>query len=73
MELDKSHHLLSKREQEVLQLISEGFQNKSIAKKLSISVKTVEFHKENLKHKLGTPTIKDLYDLCSNDIDTTVR
>ena len=52
---------LSKREKEVLKLISEEFENKAIAKKLFLSVKTVESHKETIKQKLGMKTIKELY------------
>jgi len=40
---------LSKREKEILELISNGLENQAISKKLFISVKIVEFHKENLK------------------------
>ena len=54
--------LLSKREYEVLIFIAEGLENKAIAKRLFISVKTVEFHKENIKQKLGIKTIKELYE-----------
>lgn len=45
-----------------MKLISEGLQNKAIARRLSISVKTVEFHKENIKHKLGVKTNQELYE-----------
>lgn len=43
---------LSSREMEVLQLIAEGEANKQIAEALSISVKTVEKHRDHLMHKL---------------------
>lgn len=52
---------LTNREKEVLRLIHEGFQNIAIANTLFISVKTVEFHKENIKQKLGIRKIKELY------------
>lgn len=61
--------LLSKREKEVINLIADGFENKAIAKKLFISVKTVEFHKENLKQKLGVKTNKELYEYDIIDFD----
>lgn len=43
---------LTPREREVLQLIAEGYTNKSIAEILSISVKTVQTHRTNLMAKL---------------------
>ena len=43
---------LSSRESEVLQLVAEGLANKNIASSLSISIKTVEKHRNNLKQKL---------------------
>lgn len=44
---------LSSRELAVLRLIGEGRPNRAIARALSISVKTVETHRANLKRKLG--------------------
>ena len=58
--------LLSKREKEIYGLIIDGFENKAIAQKLFISVKTVEFHKENLKQKLGVKSVRELYNLNLN-------
>lgn len=55
--------LLSKRENEVYSLILQGYENKAIAKKLFISRKTVEFHKENIKQKLNITQMKELYKL----------
>ena len=43
---------LTAREQEVLQLIAEGYKNKEIADILYISVKTVDTHRTNLMKKL---------------------
>jgi DNA-binding NarL/FixJ family response regulator len=51
---------LSSREREVLQLIAEGRSSKEIAGILSISVKTVSFHRHNIKRKLGVRTIAEL-------------
>jgi DNA-binding NarL/FixJ family response regulator len=51
---------LSSREREVLQLISEGRSGKEIAGILGLSVKTVSFHKENIKRKLGVRTVAEL-------------
>jgi two-component system, NarL family, response regulator NreC len=63
MEYPKDKQLLSKREQEVLNLIFVGLENKAIAKRLFISTKTVEFHKENIKQKLGKNNVKELYNM----------
>jgi DNA-binding NarL/FixJ family response regulator len=46
------HDRLTSREQEVLQLISEGYTNKAIAQALKISTKTVEKHRANVMSKL---------------------
>ena len=43
---------LSPREREVLQLIAEGYTNKQIAEILSISIKTVQAHRNSLMQKL---------------------
>ena len=51
---------LSAREREVLQLISEGHSGKEIAGILNVSVKTVSYHRENIKRKLGVKTIAGL-------------
>jgi DNA-binding NarL/FixJ family response regulator len=51
---------LSNREREVLQLVAEGRAAKEIAHVLSISVKTVAFHRENIKRKLGLRTTAEL-------------
>jgi DNA-binding NarL/FixJ family response regulator len=51
---------LSKRERETLQLIAKGRAEKEVAFKLDISVKTVGFHRENIKRKLGLRTTAEL-------------
>jgi DNA-binding NarL/FixJ family response regulator len=51
---------LSPREREVLQLIAEGRTEKEIAFLLKISIKTVGFHRENIKRKLGLRTTAEL-------------
>jgi len=51
---------LSTREREVLQLIAEGHTAKEMACVLNISVKTVTFHRENIKRKLGLRTTAEL-------------
>jgi DNA-binding NarL/FixJ family response regulator len=51
---------LTGRQREVLALLSEGRTARSIAQHLNISMKTVEFHKANITHKLGVHTTSDL-------------
>jgi DNA-binding NarL/FixJ family response regulator len=50
---------LSPRKREVLQLIAEGRSRKEIATILSISVKTVEFHKAAITRELDLRTTAD--------------
>lgn len=57
---DESIPVLTEREAEVLQLIVYGLNNKTIAQKLGISIKTVESHRTSIMHKCGTHTTADL-------------
>jgi len=50
--LKRPRELLTTREAEVLQLIAEGKPNKQIASDLSISIKTVEKHRQQVMNKL---------------------
>jgi DNA-binding NarL/FixJ family response regulator len=51
---------LTRRQREVLQLVAEGKSAKEIASSLSISVKTVEFHKKHLMAELNLKSSADL-------------
>jgi len=51
---------LSPREEEVFALLAEGFPNREVARRLGISVKTVESHLERLKQKLGCGSTAEL-------------
>lgn len=44
---------LTLREKEILRLIAKGYTNQQIAGLLHISIRTVEFHRGNVMHKLG--------------------
>ncbi|MCC6905361.1 MAG: response regulator transcription factor [Anaerolineae bacterium] len=52
-EPDAPTDALTDREREVLTLIAEGVSNRDIADRLTISVKTVERHRENIMNKLS--------------------
>lgn len=51
---------LTPRQREVLQLVAEGKSTKEISAALNISVKTVEFHRNNLMDELGVRSIAEL-------------
>jgi len=57
---DSAYSILSKREREVIQLLTEGKTTKQIAKRLHISSKTVEVHRLNLMGKLKIDSIAQL-------------
>ncbi len=52
--------LLSRRESEVLELIVDGKQSKTIAWELGISIKTVEVHRARIMEKTGSRSIVGL-------------
>jgi DNA-binding CsgD family transcriptional regulator len=49
-------HGLTKREAEILALLSEGLRNSVIAKRLFVSTKTVDHHVSSILTKLGVPS-----------------
>ena len=51
---------LTAREREVLVLLAEGLANKEVARKLGISVRTAETHREHLSRKLNIAPIAGL-------------
>ena len=51
---------LSKRETEVLQLITNGKTNKEIAQELFVSVRTVETHRVNMMKKMNVTSMAEL-------------
>ena len=55
---ESSH--LTKRQREVLQLLAEGCLAKEIASILSISTRTVEYHKYQMMRDVGIKTVADL-------------
>jgi len=58
-QVSKTHSLTS-REAEIIRLYAEGMSNQEIAAKLSISVKTVEAHKNNIMQKFQFRSTVDM-------------
>ncbi len=56
---------LTDRELEVFLLIGKGLKTSQIAKRLRISVKTVDTHREKIKHKLNLSSAADLVRLAA--------
>jgi DNA-binding NarL/FixJ family response regulator len=52
-QVDDSYDLLTTREREILQLLSEGKNNKEVANLLHLSLYTVETHRSNIFQKLN--------------------
>jgi DNA-binding NarL/FixJ family response regulator len=55
-----TRRVLGPREREVVQLLAEGASNKEIARKLGISVKTVNSHRSNVMRQLNVHSIAGL-------------
>lgn len=51
---------LSRREEAVLKLVAQGYSSKKIASMLNISYRTVETHRQNIKHKLDIHSTAEL-------------
>jgi DNA-binding NarL/FixJ family response regulator len=68
---ENKNEKLTKREKEILVLFAEGVNNKEIADKLFISIRTVESHKNHIMQKLQLNSTVDLvkYAIKNNYID----
>jgi len=66
---------LTSRESEVLQLVAEGSANKQVAAELSISIKTVEKHRQHLMDKLNIHDTAGLtrYAIAAGVIESSVQ
>lgn len=51
---------LTRREKQILKLITKGFQNKDIAENLGKSIRTIETHRFNIMKKLNVNNVTDL-------------
>jgi len=54
---------LSEREREVLKYVLEGKPTREIAQLLSVSVKTIEFHRARIREKLGVTSLAEFFKL----------
>jgi len=57
---DQPSEQLSSRQREVLQLIAEGLSTKEIARRLDLSIKTVETHRTSLMRQLDVHEVTGL-------------
>jgi DNA-binding NarL/FixJ family response regulator len=57
---------LTDRELQIFQLLGAGVDTKEIAEKLHLSIKTVETHRENIKHKLKLSNAAELVHYATN-------
>jgi DNA-binding NarL/FixJ family response regulator len=60
---------LTDRELQVLQLLGAGIKTREVAVRLNLSIKTVETHRENIKHKLGIPDAASLVRYAANWVE----
>lgn len=64
---DSAYSILTPREREVLQLITEGKSTKAIAKELYVSSKTIDWHRSQLMKKLGVQSVAELVKYAINE------
>jgi DNA-binding NarL/FixJ family response regulator len=62
---------LSDREMHIFQLLGSGLGTRQIAHSLNLSMKTIESHRENIKHKLGLKSGRDLVDRATKYVEET--
>jgi DNA-binding NarL/FixJ family response regulator len=62
-------HGLTRREAEILALLSEGLRNSAIARRLFVSTKTVDHHVSAILTKLGVPSRAEAVAMTRNKSD----
>jgi DNA-binding NarL/FixJ family response regulator len=62
---------LSDREMHIFFLLGSGLGNTQIAQSLNLSVKTIESHRENIKHKLDLSCSRDLVACAKKYVEVT--
>jgi DNA-binding NarL/FixJ family response regulator len=63
---------LSDREMHVFHLLGSGLGTKEIAHAMNLSVKTIESHRENIKHKMGFTSSRDLVERATKYVEETL-
>ena len=58
--LDKKEKLLTPKEEEILKMLIENYDNHQIADKLFVSYHTIKTHRKNIYHKLELSTLTEL-------------
>jgi DNA-binding NarL/FixJ family response regulator len=62
---------LSDREMHIFHLLGSGLGMRQIAHSLNLSVKTIESHRENIKHKLGLSSSRELVECATKYLEET--
>jgi DNA-binding NarL/FixJ family response regulator len=63
---------LSDREMHVFHLLGSGLGTRKIAHAMNLSVKTIESHRENIKHKMGFKSSRDLVERATKYVEETL-
>ena len=69
---DAGLETLSDRELHVFRLVGLGLSTRKMAEELHLSLKTIETHREHIKHKLGLPTATELVRHATQWIESSV-
>jgi len=59
-QIKNTQNVLSPREEEIIKLIAQGFNNLEIAQKTNVTVETVKTHKKNIRIKLKISTSHEM-------------
>ncbi|MEZ5448049.1 MAG: response regulator [Thiolinea sp.] len=63
MSLQARYANLTERETQVFNLVTRRYSNQSIAERLGIKIKTVEFHRAHMMEKMHADSLHDLLDM----------
>ncbi len=58
---------LSRREEQIMRMISQGLNNKDIAESLNISIRTIEAHRMNILRKFQVNSIEEAVEYCKTN------